>query len=98
MRKSSIKPASLGWRKPLPLQKHPRRLQFAALIAPMHNISASEIGGVLLSFPRSFHDVHRVFGSSAQLYLDRRQSAIQIIASFGLIADIYSLQISVDFS
>jgi hypothetical protein len=44
----------------------------------MHDIAAGEIGGALLGLPGCFHDVHSVFGSPAQIYLDRRQSATQI--------------------
>jgi hypothetical protein len=74
----AFKPASPGWRKPLPLRKLSCGVQFAALIAPMHDVAAGEIGGALPGLPGCIHDVHRVFGSPAQLHLVRRQSAMQI--------------------
>ncbi|MDR1536895.1 MAG: hypothetical protein LBU32_02670 [Clostridiales bacterium] len=77
MRKSSIKPASPGWRKPFLLQKLSCGLQFAALTAPMHDVAAGEIGcalpglpcGAHFGLPGCIHDVHRVFGSPAQFCL-----------------------------
>jgi hypothetical protein len=44
----------------------------------MYDIAASEINGVLFGLLGCIHDVQRVFGSSAQLCLDWRQSAMQI--------------------
>ncbi|MDR1542779.1 MAG: hypothetical protein LBU32_33355 [Clostridiales bacterium] len=50
------------------------RLSIYGLTEQMYDIVASEISGVLFDLPGWFHDVHRVFGSSAQLYMDRQQA------------------------
>jgi hypothetical protein len=49
-----------------------------SFIEQLYDIAAGEIRGALFGLPGLIHDLHRVFGSSAQLYLERRKSAMQI--------------------